>query len=420
MKFPSFIRKRKDILIRVVAFLMNRPGLFSLLTPYRWWLRYRAPHPDIHSFSYQATLEYLQKLYGRSRPVMWSSLYFPAEFIHAAGGIPFYPEIASGMVAALGLAPFALERAGSEWFSPDMCSYHRIATGLSLAKLFPRPDILFASSNICSGTVPFFQTMASIWKAPLFLVDVPPSFTLESARYVREQLVEISAKTKEITGQPLQWAEPLRHSHRAHRLMEDLVRLRRENDTLFTPPGKNIDYLPYYYQFIGTQISVHFLEKLVEHAKKANAVPPEKIKAVWLHLKPFFPNSLTEMLENADIAVCAEEFTLPYWEAWNGEEVLGWAAKKMMASSVFLEADQRIAAIIRLLRETRAHAAMQFTQWGCRQSQGMNELLRRALREEGYPLLTLDGDHLDHSHYSEEQLRTRIDAFAETVKNTMT
>jgi len=420
MKFPFCVVRRKDLLIRAAAYLLNRPKLFSLLAPYRWWLRRRTPFPDVHSFSYQATMEYLQQVYGRSRPVMWASLFFPAEFIHAAGGIPFYPEIASGLTAAVGLAPLALERAEKEWFSADMCSYHRAATGMSLARLFPRPDLLFASSNICSGTVPFFQTMANIWKVPFFLVDVPPSTTEETSSYVRNQLVEISARTSETTGRPLQWAKPLQHSNKSHQLMEELGRLRGKDAKILSPPGKNLDYLPYYYQFIGTDVSVRFLEKLIEKLMSSHAASSGSTRAVWLHLKPFFPNSLTQMLENAGFSVCAEEFTQPYWVPWNGEEALGWAAKKILASSVFLEAELRVSAIIRILRENKAHAALQFNQWGCRQSQGMNELLRRALREEGFPLLALDGDHLDRRHFSEEQLRTRIDAFAETVKNTMT
>ncbi|MGQ9473226.1 MAG: 2-hydroxyacyl-CoA dehydratase family protein [Candidatus Caldatribacteriaceae bacterium] len=81
-----------------------------------------------------------------------------------------------------------------------------------------------------------------------------------------------------------------------------------------------------------------------------------------------------------------------------------------------MDCEERINRIIQWCREYQAEGVIQFNQWGCCQSQGMNVLLHNKLRQQGIPLLFLDGDHLDRRHHSEEQWRTRLEAFAEMLR----
>jgi benzoyl-CoA reductase/2-hydroxyglutaryl-CoA dehydratase subunit BcrC/BadD/HgdB len=53
--------------------------------------------------------------------------------------------------------------------------------------------------------------------------------------------------------------------------------------------------------------------------------------------------------------------------------------------------------------------------WGCRQSAGAVRVIRDRLRREGIPLLDLDGDCLDPTNVQPGPLRTRMEAFIETL-----
>uniref|UniRef100_A0A7V4TID2 2-hydroxyacyl-CoA dehydratase n=1 Tax=Candidatus Caldatribacterium saccharofermentans TaxID=1454753 RepID=A0A7V4TID2_9BACT len=94
----------------------------------------------------------------------------------------------------------------------------------------------------------------------------------------------------------------------------------------------------------------------------------------------------------------------------------GGAARAREWLCFFGKNSSRQGRILEALKRYDAEGAIQFTQWGCRQSQGMVVLLREKLLEAGYPVLFLDGDHLDRRHSAPEQLRTRLEAFVEVLE----
>lgn len=404
------------VLLRAIRFLVQRPTLFRLLGPYEWWLHRKYPEPTLSQLSFQVTLRTIHTLYGRRKKVAWASLFFPSEFLHAASLAPFYPEIAMGLIAALGFAHLPLAEAEKAWFSQDLCSYHRGSVGMSLLGFFPRPDFLFAISTICQGTVGFFETLQEIWKVPLFLVDVPKDSGPEAKRYVAEQLAEIAQKLEKEWRTRFFWEEPFTLSNQTREILEDVAHLRQCKDRMLLPPTKNLDYLPYYYEFLGDPAALSFAEKLKAHLTAwASQTLPHRL--VWLHLKPFYTGTLSAILEELGLGVVFEEFT----EVFPGELVASspfpsLAEKILWANEVLASAHGRISHTLKVLKAYDAEGAIQFTQWGCRQSQGMNAILRKALLEAGYPVLLLDGDHLDRSHGGEEQVRARLEAFREMLE----
>ncbi|MBC7217950.1 MAG: 2-hydroxyacyl-CoA dehydratase, partial [Candidatus Caldatribacterium sp.] len=276
-------------LLRTIRFLIERPTLFKLLGPYEWWIRRKYPNPNLAQFSFQVTIHTILTLYGRKKKVAWASLFFPSEFLHAASFAPFYPEIGAGLVAALGFAHLPLAEAEKAWFSQDLCSYHRESIGMSLLRFFPKPDFLFATSTICQGTVGFFETLQEIWKVPLFLVDVPKEESSEAKRYVAQQLATIAQRLRE-WGIRFFWDEPFALSNRTREILGEIASLRQRKDRMLLPPTKNLDYLPYYYEFLGDPIALSFAERLKEHLAQPSRTLPHRL--VWLHLKPFYSGML--------------------------------------------------------------------------------------------------------------------------------
>ncbi len=403
------------LLLRFLRFLIKRPVLFRSLKPYEWWLHRKHPEPNLAQFSFQVTIHTIHTLYGRQRKVAWASLFFPSEFLHAASFAPFYPEIATGLVAALGFASLPLETAERSWFSQDLCSYHRGSVGMSLLELFPKPDALFATSTICQGTVGFFETLQEIWKAPLFLVDVPKEGGERAKAYVASQFASIAQRLEEDWGVRFTFEEPFTLSNRTREILAEVARLRQRKDRMLLPPTKNLDYLPYYYQFLGDPVALSFSEKLKAELLKPSKTLPHRL--LWLHLKPFYPGRLAQTLEELGLGVVFEEFT----EVFPGElkassPFASLAEKVLWADEVFASTSGRIKRILNAMQTYDAEGAIQYTQWGCRQSQGMSTLLRKALLKAGYPVLLLDGDHVDTRHGGEAQVRTRLEAFREMLE----
>ncbi len=70
----------------------------------------------------------------------------------------------------------------------------------------------------------------------------------------------------------------------------------------------------------------------------------------------------------------------------------------------------------RLARETGADAVVLFCHWGCKQTAGAAQLIRRQLEGAGWPVLVLDGDACDRANCMEGQMSTRFSAFLEMVE----
>ncbi|MEN3202555.1 MAG: 2-hydroxyacyl-CoA dehydratase family protein [Atribacterota bacterium] len=400
--------------LRILRFCINRPTPFRLLKVYEWWLRRTYPQPDLSQFSWQTTMHTICTLYGRTQKVAWASLFFPSEFLYAASLAPFYPEIATGLVGALGFAHLPLEEAERLWFSQDLCSYHRGSLGMSFLGFFPKPDFLFATSTICQGTVGFFETLQEIWKVPLFLVDVPKEGGPRAKEYVALQLAQIAQRLEKEWRVRFFWDEAFALSNKTREVLREVARLRQRSDRMLLPPTKNLDYLPYYYEFLGSRIALSFAEKLKARLSRASPTLPHRL--IWLHLKPFYMKNLSKMLEELELGVVFEEFTDIFpGELSPSSPFLSLAEKILWANEVLASAQGRVSHILKALKMYDAEGAIQFTQWGCRQSQGMTSLLRKALLDAGYPVLTLDGDHLDRRHRGEEGLRTRLEAFREML-----
>ena len=59
---------------------------------------------------------------------------------------------------------------------------------------------------------------------------------------------------------------------------------------------------------------------------------------------------------------------------------------------------------------------MVFVHWGCKETAGAAQLMRRQLESQGFPTLVLDGDGCDRGNCMEGQMSTRFSAFLEMLR----
>ena len=92
-------------------------------------------------------------------------------------------------------------------------------------------------------------------------------------------------------------------------------------------------------------------------------------------------------------------------------------AERLVRTS-FNGPSQRRADRVRYLAEqTGADGVVVFCHWGCRQTAGAAQLIRRELEAAGYPTLVLDGDGCDRKNNMTGQLSTRFEAFLELLRS---
>lgn len=71
-----------------------------------------------------------------------------------------------------------------------------------------------------------------------------------------------------------------------------------------------------------------------------------------------------------------------------------------------------------MVSELRPDAVINFCHWGCKQAFGGSMLLKEKMQELGIPMINLDGDGIDKRNSHDGQIKTRLEAFLEMIKET--
>jgi benzoyl-CoA reductase/2-hydroxyglutaryl-CoA dehydratase subunit BcrC/BadD/HgdB len=104
------------------------------------------------------------------------------------------------------------------------------------------------------------------------------------------------------------------------------------------------------------------------------------------------------------------------WDPLDPDDPYSSMAERIMSISLTGMADHRIRILQRLARDYRVDGAINPCHWGCRQGAGGRGLVQEGLRQIGVPVLNLEVDCIDPRNFAEGQLRTRILAFIEMLK----
>ncbi|MFC1820970.1 2-hydroxyacyl-CoA dehydratase subunit D, partial [Thermodesulfobacteriota bacterium] len=157
------------------------------------------------------TRHYLLSRYAEgARPVAWVTSGAPVELLRVFDFYTVYPENHGALCGAQKLGPDLCTVAEEHGYHQDLCSYARIDLGhyfsgkTPVGKL-PRPDLLFASNNICQTVSYWYKALSYYWKIPLVLFDTPYNFkeiTESDIAYMVRQLEEMIPILEKLTGRP--------------------------------------------------------------------------------------------------------------------------------------------------------------------------------------------------------------------------
>ncbi len=385
------------------------------------------------------TIKNIKKAYSKKYPVAYGSLFLPYELLHSLGLVPFLPEVMAGFTAGIGIADKTLKEASSRWYTPDLCTFHRSASGAVELDLFPLPQFLICSSLACDAAQKTFYIDAKKYNIEdnFYLIDVPYKKTANSLKYLASQLEDISVSISKKMGKQMdmsKFRDTLRLSNEFRYWALKVNELRKE--LLIYPKYFNgLNFILPFHGLAGTKDAViiykniyfelkDFLEMQNKSGNKKNSPNFKKKndtgktkRILWLHLKPYYKNNIFEILESNNYRVVFEEINQVYWPELDEEKPFESLALKMLSHPFNGSVENRMAAILETVNSYRIDGVILFAHWGCRHSNGSARIIKDTLRNNNVSTLILDGDCLNKNNSSEGQIMTRIQGFMEIINS---
>jgi benzoyl-CoA reductase/2-hydroxyglutaryl-CoA dehydratase subunit BcrC/BadD/HgdB len=406
------------------------PAMFRL--PFVYSLGKAMVRCNLLKYSYRSAamtaeygLEQIRKIFKGRSPHVWVSAFFPTELLHALDIVSLSPEVISALVTSLGFQNNFLEEAESRWWSRDNCSFHRCAMGGLFSNFYPVPAAFCTSSHLCEGGVFMFNNLARHYNRPFILLDTPLDNNGNALLYVIRQLQKITTLLERVAGTRLRTEkleEAVLNTEKTRRAMLKVNELRRHPDSPLRS-REAFAYLYLYFTGMGSRavtgiyetLAAELEKKIKESQNSKGGETSPRYRLLWLHLQPFYENGIMDYLEANGAELIFEDFSHVYWESGDAGRPLEYIACRMLSHFNYGRIDRRIKTILELARRYKVDGVIHFSHWGCRQSNGSINIIRKSLLEEGLPFLVLDGDCIDNRNYASGQVQTRINGFLEML-----
>ena len=370
------------------------------------------------------SLSYMKEVYCGNFPIAYGSLFVPYEILNSLNLRLVLPEVMGGFTAGLGVTNKTLSNAANNWYSADLCTFHRSASGAANMDLFPKPEFIICSNLACDAACKSFEDMAKKFRIEdrFYLIDIPYENDRDSVDYLSGQLknifFDISDKLK-IKPETENLKKAIMNSNR---LRKHLLEVNKIREKLFDYPQyyNGLSYILPLFGLAGTKQAVN-LYKIMEkelRIKLQKQNPSKKMKKIlWMHLKPYYRNDIFSIFEDNNCRVVCEEITDVFWEEMNPEKPFESLAMKMLSNPLRGSGRNRVDTILSMAEKYEIDAAVLFSHWGCRQSNGLARILKDKLADIKIPLLVLDGDCVDKNNCPSGQLKTRIEGFTEIINS---
>lgn len=393
------------------------------------WTRWRTAHlpdkdllPSGNTIA-RTTFEMVGRSFSDPRNMALVSIFLPTEIFAALGMRAITAEAISGTTGGAHAEAAFVADAESRGIPETYCSYHKVLMSMAETEVVQAPAVLAACSVACDANNLTFKTLARTWGSPFVYVDVPYGQDRDACRYVADQLRELARVSEAAAGRALDEARLGQLVARSQRTLDILDRTLplRAGKYLQTDMMLQVEELLCSHVALGSaDMELAARQMLTDYAA---ARPYEGLNLVWVHTTPFFLPAISRHLDRTPEAqIVATDMAYDqvcpdgYW--FDGMRQPYEAMAERLVRTSFNGPSQRRADRVRYLAEqTGADGVVVFCHWGCRQTAGAAQLIRRELEAAGYPTLVLDGDGCDRKNNMTGQLSTRFEAFLELLRS---
>ncbi|MFH1975376.1 MAG: 2-hydroxyacyl-CoA dehydratase family protein [Pseudomonadota bacterium] len=379
---------------------------------------------------------FLSRYAEGAKPVAWVTSGAPVELLRAFDFYTIYPENHGALCGAQRLGPEYCAVAEEYGYHQDLCSYARIDLGHFLSgktpvgKL-PRPDLMFASNNICQTVAYWYKVLAHRLNIPLLLFDTPYNFediTENDISYMVRQLEEMIPVLEKISGRRFD-----------NRKFEDILRISRDSSSVWGEVLATMKAKPapmtIFDAFIhlapivslrGLPVTLDYYQILLEELRERNrqgigAIENERKRLMWDNIAIWykvrdFSNLFAEQGMNF--------VTATYTNAWaettshmDGDNPFEAIARTYSLVVLNNNLNHRLHLMERLIKEFKVDGLVIHSAKSCKPySVGQYDLKRLLMDRLRVPSVVIEADITDFRAYSEEQTRARLEAFFETME----
>ena len=350
-----------------------------------------------------------------------TSVFMPTEILQAMGLRPLVAEALSNFISAAHAEEGMVRAADQRGIPETYCSYHRILLGAAAAKVLAPPRLIANCSVACDANNTTFKWLARDLDVPHVYIDVPYRYDEDACAYVADQLRDLAAIAQETYGRTLDEAVLRERVDVTGRTLDAMARtlpLRRHR-YLANDMGLEMQEAMALHPSLGTDDTLRMAEQLEHDLEHAEAF--DGISLVWMHTAPFFSPALQQLLNrNRDVQITVSDMCLNQvsFEPWvhGADEPYEAMAERLIKNVYNGPAERRLERVRHLVDAVDADGVVCFCHWGCKETMGASQLVKRELEAAGTPVLVLDGDGCHRANNAEGQSATRVGAFLEMLK----
>jgi bcr-type benzoyl-CoA reductase subunit B len=388
--------------------------------------------------SKKITDEYMEEAFHAhelGKLIGYSTAISPVELFVAHDIIPIYPEnhAVANLTAKKGAEMCSItENMG---YTSHLCAYARSdlayrQTGMTVTKGIPDPDLFLACNSQCFTLTKWFQILARKGNIPLFVFDTPEHIMDKKAR---EEIVKYCVlQMKELIG----FLETVTKKKFDYDRLKEVMKYSAASSILYKKFLDMAQYKPspisIYDALIGMAIAVYrrgtpecveYYQTLCdEFQAKADqgigVVQNEKYRLYWENLPVWFKFSDHAKLLGSYGAVI---LTSLYVHAWSldfdlDKDPLVTLAENYVNRFSNSTIEDRADMAIDLFNKYSMNGMIMFMNRSCKAVSFAVPTLKDILtKKTGIPALVFESDMGDQRFYAESQVRTRIEAYFETL-----
>jgi len=393
--------------------------------------------------SKKITDEYLEEAFHAhelGKLIGYSTAISPVELFVAHDIIPIYPEnhAVANLTAKKGAEMCSItENLG---YTSHLCAYARSdlayrQTGMTVTKGIPDPDLFLACNAQCFTLTKWFQILARRGNLPLFVFDTPEYVMDKKAReeivkYCVIQMKELIGFLEEVTKKKFDYdrlREVMKYSAASSILYKKFLDMAQYKPSPISIFDALIGMAIAVYRR-GTQECVDYYQTLCDEIQVKvdqgiGVVQNEKYRLYWENLPVWFKFSDHAKLLGSYGAVI---LTSLYVHAWSLEfdldkDPLVTLAENYVSRFSNSTIEDRAEMAMELFRKYSMNGMIMFMNRSCKAVSFAVPTLKDILtKRTGIPALVFESDMGDQRFYAESQVRTRIEAYFETLDRLQT
>lgn len=400
-------------------------------------LEYRRANPKLKSME---LFDEIQRNYYRNilrakeegKLIAWSGVLTPTELLHAMDIVPFLPE---GHTINFGSASTEEYSHLGEGYglATETCSPHKAAMGMAVAGVLPAPDMVISTAHPCDSAIKIFDNFSKYFNKPAFFLDRAYRSDEDGVEYYKEEIRSLIVFLEEKTGRKLDYSRLVDHCKRSHASFcywLDICGLRKIKPSPissrdgFRVGGVNMVAagLPEGEEYF--QVRYHELKAIADRGE--GAIPNEKYRLFWMPYPVFHDMKILDWMEQEhDTIIAIDSFNTPAddFRSADPNDPIDFLAKKsysdMLGRTTYgdIQSERSLEVILKLCREWQLDGVVFFAHLSCNGLCGLFRYYQDGIEKNlGIPVFTLDGDNLDPSVVSSQQMRARLSEFFAMLK----